>query len=88
MKVPSYTRGKKQLSKAEVDVARDLSRVRIHVERVIWLVHQKYSILESTLPVKFIMCTKSEKISVLDKIVLICCALCNLCKSVVSFDNC
>ena len=87
VKVPPYTRGKKQLSKAEVDVARDLSRVRIHVERVIGLVRQKYSILESTLPVKFIMCTKSEKISVLDKIVLVCCALCNLCESVVSFDN-
>ena len=38
VKVPPYTRGKKQLSKAEVDVARDLSRVRIHVERVIGLV--------------------------------------------------
>ena len=25
--------------------------------------------------------------SALDKIVLICCALCNLCKSIVSFDN-
>lgn len=85
VKLPPYTRGKKQLSKA--DAARDLSRIRIHVERVIGLVHQKYTILESTLPVKIIMCTKSDKISVLDKIIVICCALCNLCESVISLDN-
>ncbi len=34
VKLPPFTRGKKQLSKAEVDIARKLSRVRIHVERV------------------------------------------------------
>ena len=33
--IPPYTRGKKQLSKLERDVARRLSRIRIHVER--WL---------------------------------------------------
>lgn len=36
---------KKQLCKAEVDASRQLSRVRIHVERVTGLVRQKYSIL-------------------------------------------
>ena len=33
--MPPFTRGKKQLSQPEVDTARQLSRVRIHVERVI-----------------------------------------------------
>ncbi len=87
VKLPPFTRGKKQLSKAEVDVARDLSRVRIHVERVIGLIRQKYSILRSIQPVNFIMCGKDEDSSTLDKIVYICCALCNLCESVISFDN-
>ena len=41
VKLPPFTRGKKQLSKAEVDVSRKLSHVRIHVERVIGLVRQK-----------------------------------------------
>ena len=36
VKTPPFTRGKKQLSKFEVDTARQLSRVRIHVEG--WLV--------------------------------------------------
>ena len=36
--IPPFTKGRKQLSKAEVDNARRLSRVRIHIERVIGLV--------------------------------------------------
>ena len=48
---------------------------------------ERCTILESTLPVKFIMCAKSDKSSVLDKIVIICCALCNLCESVISIIN-
>ena len=40
VKIPPFTQGKKQLSKAEVDAARQLLHVRIHVERVIGLVRQ------------------------------------------------
>ena len=50
VKLPPFTWDKRQLSKIEVDAARRLSRVRIHVERVIGLIRQKYKILESTLP--------------------------------------
>ena len=42
-------------------------------------------ILQSTLPVNFIMCCDEEDTSAIDKVVLICCALCNCCESVVSF---
>ena len=56
IKIPPFTRGKKQLSRIEVDTARQLSRVRIHVERVIGLLRNKYTILQSTLPIKMIMC--------------------------------
>ena len=73
----SFTRGKKQLSKEEVDVSM-LSRVRIHVEQVIGVVRQKYTILQSKLPVN---CSKNQDISIIDKVVTICCALCNCCKS-------
>ena len=38
VKLPPFTRGNRQLSKVEVDAARRLSRVRIHVERVIGLI--------------------------------------------------
>ena len=86
VKVPPFTRGKKQLSRCEVDSARELSHVRIHVERIIGVVRQKYSILESQLPVNFIMCSEGEEHSIIDKIVTVCCALCNCCESVVNFE--
>ena len=35
IKIPSFTKGKKQLSGGEVDTSRQLSNVQIHVERVI-----------------------------------------------------
>lgn len=38
VKMPAFTRGKKQLSKAEVDISCQLSSVRIHIERVIGMV--------------------------------------------------
>ncbi len=46
IKIPLFTRGKKQLSQVEVDTARRLSHVRIHVERVIGLLRNKYTILQ------------------------------------------
>ena len=48
VKRPPFTCGKKQLSKLEVDTTRQLAQVRIHVERVIGTVRQKYTLLQST----------------------------------------
>lgn len=86
VKVPPFTRGKKQLSQMEVDTARKLSRVRIHIERVIGVLKQKYTILESILPINMIMCDDSTSLSKIDKIVVICSALCNCCETVVPFQ--
>ena len=63
------------LSKFEVETALQLSRVRIHVERVIGVIRQKYTILESTLLIDMIMCDEEEDFSMIDKIVTVCCAL-------------
>ena len=84
VKIPPFTKGKSQLSKFEVDTSRKLSnsRVRIHVERVIGVLRQKFTLLESTLPINMIMCTHEDDCSMIDKIVTVCCALCNCCESV------
>ena len=55
------------------------------MERVIGFVRQKYSILSATQPIDFVT-SKDENVPTLDKIVCICCALVNLCDSVVPFD--
>ena len=50
---PSFTKGKKQLSRMEVEKSLQISRVRIHVERVIGLLRNKYKI-HGTLPLSLI----------------------------------
>ena len=84
VKTPPFTKGKKQLEKQEVDWSRELSIVRIHVERVIGLLKQKYTILQSVLPIQLIANNDdSVDDSTIDKIVRVCCACINLCPSVV-----
>ena len=86
VKILPFTKGKKQLSKVEVDTARQLSRVRIHVERVIGLLRQKYTLLESTLHINTVMTNPEVEHSNIDQIVSVCAALCNCCNSVVPFE--
>ena len=83
IKIPSFTRGKAQLEKVEVDWSRELSIIRIHVERVIGVLKQKYTILQSILPISLISDGSQDANLTIDKIVQVCCALVNLCPSVV-----
>jgi hypothetical protein len=85
VKIPAFTRGKKQLSPMEIESTRKISHTRIHVERVIGLVRNKYTILQSIIPVDYLHCT-SETTPTIDKINTVCCALSNLCTSVVPID--
>ena len=83
LKIPPFTKGRKQLPKEDVDLARKLSRVRIHIERAISLLRGKYTILSSTVPIDLIKCTDGSGVSPLDKIAFIACALCNCCESII-----
>ena len=83
--IPSFTRGKKQLNPEDVELPRHIANVRIHVERVIGSIKQYYSLLDRALPIVFLL-NRDESLITLDKIVLICCALVNLCPSVVPFQ--
>ncbi|CAN8013760.1 unnamed protein product [Ixodes persulcatus] len=81
--VPAFTKGKKQLSALEIESTRKLANVRIHVERVIGLVRNKYIIMKAVQPIDFVTCRPGDPFTPLDKIVTVCCALTNLCPSVV-----
>ena len=85
VKTPPFTKGKKQLEKVEVDWSRELSLVRIHVERVIGVLKQKYTILQGVVPIRLIV-DSADTSSTIDKIVKVCCALVNLCPSVIPQD--
>lgn len=84
--MPAFTRGKPQLSAWEVERTRKLANVRIHVERVIGLLRQKYAILSSTIPTEMLVVRNGNETPQLDKAVAVCCALTNLSKSVVPFE--
>ena len=87
VKVPPSTKEKKQLEKVDIDWGRELSLVRIHVEYIIGLLKQKFTILEGTIPVTLLKDHHSDQsIPTIDKIVRVCCSLVNLCPPVVSQD--
>ena len=46
--IPAFTKGKSQLDPVDIEETRKIARVRIHVERVIGLLRQKYTILQSS----------------------------------------
>ncbi|XP_065902961.1 uncharacterized protein [Dysidea avara] len=84
--IPAFTKGKQQLSAMEVESTRKIANVRIHVERVIGCVRQKYSILRGIIPSDYVTKRLGEEIPAIDRIVRVCCALNNVCASVVPFE--
>jgi hypothetical protein len=85
IKVPAFTKGKKQLSGIEVEQTRHIANVRIHVERVIGNIRKKYAILGATQPIDFVT-ARGNGPTTLDKIVTVSSALINICDSVVPFE--
>ena len=53
--IPSFTRAKKQLNPGDVEMTKRIANVRIHVERVIGSIKQKFSFLNRTLPTDFLL---------------------------------
>ena len=85
--IPAFTRGRDQLSPEEVEATRKLAHVRIHVERIIGAVRQRFQILSATgvLPKELAAKTHNGTI-VLDSVVCVCCALNNVCEGIVPFN--
>ncbi|XP_047124366.1 uncharacterized protein LOC100201601 isoform X4 [Hydra vulgaris] len=84
VKIPAFTKEKKQLSAVDVESTRKIAQLRVNVDRVIGLARNKYTILKEILPVDFLMC-EADNIPTVDKIVTVSCALTNCCKSIVRF---
>ena len=86
LEIPSFTRGKSQLSQREVEFSQRLAWVRIHVEWVIGLLKIKYTILQGIIPITVISHKDdAEDFSNLDKILVTCAALTNLSPCIVPY---
>ena len=72
--IPAFLKGKQQFSPQEVGTSRQLSNVRIHVERIIGRVKQ-FRILQTTVPIR--------QIDLLDDIMVVISALVNLNKGII-----
>lgn len=84
LEIPAFTRGKKQLSQEEMETSKELSSVRIHVERVIGVLKNRYTILEGPIHVKLLKHKSDSDYAHIDKILTVCCALTNLGIPIVS----
>ena len=69
VKIPDFTKGKKQLSAFDVESTRNIAHVRIHAERVIGNIVQKYQIVDSTIPMTFLSVAEEDAVTTLDKVV-------------------
>ena len=58
VKIQAFTRGKGQPSLLEIESTRYIANCRIHVDRVIGCVRQKYTIMGSTLPIDYLLTKK------------------------------
>lgn len=77
------TSGHSQLDAKDVEEMRQIAHLRAHVETLIGCVRSKYIILNGTIPVSMVLPCQGEDMTFLDKIVTVCCALTNMCPSVV-----
>ena len=84
LQIPAFTRGKNQLTEEEVEKSKELSSVRIHVERVIGLLKNKYKILEGPIQLNLLKHSNDINFAHIDKILLVCSALINLSNPIVS----
>ena len=82
LEIPAFAKGLSQLPATDVETTREIANVRIHVERVIGLTRNKYTMLQDTIPIALLK-KDSNGVPVVDKIVHVSCALVNLSGSAV-----
>lgn len=82
--IPAFTKGKNQLHPLDIESTRHIAHVRIHVERIIGMIKNKFNIFKGTIPISMVkMGNDPDNLNVLDKIVTVSCGLINLSPPIV-----
>lgn len=82
LNIPNFLRKKKQFSLQELSEDKQITTHRIHVERVIGYLREKYSILSSTIPVNT-LARFQNGLTIIDLIVKVASILVSLNKSII-----
>lgn len=77
---PAFTRGKDQMHPIDLEETRSIAHVRIHIERVIGVLRQKFKIVAQKVPINLL---NTGEEAILDEIVFVCCALFNMCPPII-----
>ena len=90
--IPSFTKGKKQLSAKEVENTRKIANIRIHIERVIGNLKRRFGILsQGSLPISLVKSKTNElnndDYPNIEKLITVCACLINLAPSIVYKDR-
>lgn len=84
LQIPALTKGKSQLHPLDIEATRKIANVRIHVERIIGQLRQKFTILHQyKFPISLVKKTSATSVSTIDRIVGVCCGISNLCAPIV-----
>ncbi len=75
VKIPAFIKSRCQLGAKDVE-----AHLRLHVERVLGSLCNKYTLLHNTIPICLLLPCKDEELTLLDKIVNVCCFLVNVSK--------
>ena len=60
--IPAFTKNKSQLSADEVETSRKIFSVRIHIECIISLLKNRYTILKGIMPIRTVKSIKDESL--------------------------
>ncbi|XP_051156353.1 uncharacterized protein LOC127278597 [Leptopilina boulardi] len=66
VKLPAFTKGKSQLHPKEIEETRQIAHVRIHVERIIGSLRQKFPILAGPLTITLLSTTQRSAMQLID----------------------
>ena len=60
--IPAFTKNKSQLSADEVETSRKMFSIRIHIECIISLLKNRYTILKGIMPIRTVKSIKDESL--------------------------
>ena len=84
--IPIINRSRRQITATSVLTNRKISNLRIHVERIISRIKTTFTILIGNASHNLLATGCNNDQPLIDRILRICCAICNLSPSIVSFN--